>query len=116
MNAPRKARIKPLSFEERQGIGVMGQELYEYLLNFKKDQYREMQQDGSLIPYLRKYGMELDDMVIELMQQDGSLLPYLQKMGDELNDMVIELMQQGLDEAGAKELARAEFNPDAGGW
>lgn len=91
MNAPRKARIKPLSFEERQGIGVMGQELYEYLLNFKKDQYREMQQDGSLIPYLRKYGMELDDMVIELMQN-------------------------GMDEAGAKEVARAEFNPDAGGW
>ena len=91
MNAPRKARIKPLSFEERQGIGVMGQELYEYLLNFKKDQYREMQQDGSLIPYLRKYGMELDDMVIELMQN-------------------------GMDESGAKEVARAEFNPDAGGW
>ena len=82
-----KQRVKPLTFEERQGIGVMGQELYEYLYYFKRDVYRERQQDGSLIPYLRKYGMELDEMVINLMQQ-------------------------GFDESGAKELARAEFNED----
>ena len=87
MKAPRKPKVRPLTFEERRGIGVMGQELYEYLLNFKKDQYREMQQDGTLIPYLQKMGWELDEMVIDLMQN-------------------------GMDEAGAKEVARAEFNPD----
>ena len=90
MKAPRQPKPRPLTFEERRGIGVMGQELYEYLLNFKKDQYMEMQKDGSLIPYLRKTGTELDDMVIDLMQN-------------------------GMDEAGAKELARAEFNQDAAG-
>ena len=87
MKAPRLPKPKPLTFEQRQGIGVMGQELYEYLLNHKKNQYREMYQDGSLIPFLRKTGKELDEMVIELMQN-------------------------GMDEAGAKEVARAEFNED----
>ena len=83
-----KARVKPLSFQERQGIGVMGEELYQYLYNFKRDVYWER-------------------------QQDGTLLPYLQKMGEQLDDMVIDLMQNGMDEAGAKELARAEFNEDS---
>ena len=87
MKAPRLPKPKPLPFEQRQGIGVMGQELYEYLLNSQPETYNQMQQDGSLIPYLQKKGMELDDMVIDLMQN-------------------------GMDEAGAKELARAEFNPD----
>ena len=87
MKAPRLPKPKPLPFEQRRGIGVMGQELYEYLLNHKKSQYAEMQQNGSLIPFLRKTGKELDEMVIELMQN-------------------------GMDEAGAKEVARAEFNPD----
>lgn len=87
MKAPRLPKPKPLTFEQRRGIGIMGQELYEYLLNFRKSQYVEMQQKGTLIPYLQKKGMELDDMVIDLMQD-------------------------GLDESGAKELARAEFNPD----
>ena len=82
-----KPRVKRLTLEERQGIGVMGQELYEYLYNFKRNMYRELQQSGELIPYLRKTGMELDDMVIDLMQN-------------------------GMDEAGAKEIARAEFNED----
>ena len=82
-----KANVKPLSFEQRRGIGVMGQELYEYLLNEKPDVYRERQRDGSLLPYLRK-------------------------MGEELDEMVIDLMQNGMDEAGAKEVARAEFNED----
>ena len=82
-----KPRVKRLTIEERQGIGVMGQELYEYLYNFKRNMYRELQQSGELIPYLRKTGMELDDMVIDLMQN-------------------------GMDEAGAKEIARAEFNED----
>lgn len=81
---------KPLSNRQEATLSVMGRELYEYMLNEKPETYSQM-------------------------QQDGSLLPYLQKMGDELNDMVIELMQQGLDEAGAKELARAEFNPDTAG-
>ena len=49
------------------------------------------------------------------MQKDGSLLPYLQRTGEELDNLVIDLMQNGMDEAGAKELARAEFNPDAAG-
>lgn len=84
MKAP---KVKPLTYEERKGIGVMGQELYEYLLNNKKAEYQEMQQDGSLIPFLRQ-------------------------MGEELDEMVIELMQNGMDESGAKELARAEFNED----
>lgn len=87
MKAPRLPKPKPLPFEQRRGIGVMGQELYEYLLNHKKSQYAEMQQNGSLIPFLRKTGKELDEMVIELMQN-------------------------GMDEAGAKEVARAEFNED----
>lgn len=87
MKAPRLPKPKPLTFEERRGISVMGQELYEYLLNHKKSQYAEMQQNGSLIPFLRKTGKELDEMVIELMQN-------------------------GMDEAGAKEVARAEFNED----
>ena len=87
MKAPRLPKPKPLPFEQRRGIGVMGQELYEYLLNHKKSQYAEMQQNGSLIPFLRKTGKELDEMVIELMQN-------------------------GMDEAGAKEVARAEFNAD----
>ena len=78
---------RPLPFEQRRGIGVMGQELYEYLLNEKPEQYSEM-------------------------QKDGSLLPYLQRMGEELDNLVIDLMQNGMDEAGAKEVARAEFNPD----
>ena len=82
-----KPRVKRLTLEERQGIGVMGQELYEYLYNFKRNMYRELQQSGELIPFLRKTGMELDDMVIDLMQN-------------------------GMDEAGAKEIARAEFNED----
>lgn len=77
----------PLTFEQRQGIGVMGQELYEYLMNEKPEQYNEMWQKKTLVPYLRRMGMELDDMVIDLMQN-------------------------GMDEAGAKEVARAEFNPD----
>ena len=87
MKAPRSPKCRPLTFEETRGIGVMGQELYEYLLDNRKEMYSEMQQAGTLIPYLRKTGMELDDMVIELMQN-------------------------GMDEAGAKEVARAEFNPD----
>ena len=87
MKAPRLPKPKPLPFEQRRGIGVMGQELYEYLLNNQQETYSQMQQDGSLIPYLQKTGMELDEMVIDLMQN-------------------------GMDEAGAKELARAEFNPD----
>ena len=82
-----KPKLKPLPWEQRRGIGVMGQELYEYLLNFKPDVYRERQRDGSLVPYL-------------------------QRMGEELDEMVIELMQNGMDEAGAKEVARAEFNED----
>ena len=90
MKAPRRPKPKPLPWEQRRGIGVMGRELYEYLLNEKPETYSQM-------------------------QQDGSLLPYLQKMGDELNEMVISLMQNGMDEAGAKEVARAEFNPDAAG-
>lgn len=90
MKAPRQPKPRPLPFEQRRGIGVMGQELYEYLLNEKPERYSQMQQDGSLIPYLRKTGPELDDMVIDLMQN-------------------------GMDEAGAKEVARAEFNPDAAG-
>lgn len=77
----------PLTLEQRRGIGVMGQELYEYLLNNQQERYSQMQQDKSLIPYLKKQGPELDEMVIELMQN-------------------------GMDEAGAKEVARAEFNPD----
>lgn len=81
---------KPLSNRQEATLSVMGRELYEYMLNEKPETYSQM-------------------------QQDGSLLPYLQKMGDELNDMVIELMQNGMDEAGAKEVARAEFNPDAAG-
>ena len=89
MNAPRKPRVKPLPWEQRRTLTVMGTELYEYLLNNRKDQYREMQKDGSLLPYLRSEGERLDEMVIELMQN-------------------------GMDEAGAKEVARAEFNPDAG--
>ena len=87
MKAPRLPKPKPLPWEQRRGIGVMGQELYEYLLNNQPETYNQMQQDGSLIPYLQKKGTELDDMVIDLMQN-------------------------GMDEAGAKELARAEFNPD----
>ena len=82
-----KPRVKRLSFEERQGIGVMGQELYEYLYNFKRNVYRDLQQSGELIPYLRRMGKDLDEMVIRLMQN-------------------------GMDEAGAKEAARAEFNED----
>ncbi len=82
-----KPRVKRLSFEERQGIGVMGQELYEYLYNFKRNVYRDLQQSGELIPYLRRMGKDLDEMVISLMQN-------------------------GMDEAGAKEAARAEFNED----
>ena len=77
----------PLTWEQRRGIGVMGQELYEYLLNNQPERYSQIQQDKSLIPYLNKQGPELDEMVIELMQN-------------------------GMDEAGAKEVARAEFNPD----
>lgn len=87
MKAPILPNPRPLTFEERRGIGVMGQELYEYLLNNRKEQYSQMQQEGSLIPYLQKMGWELDEMVIDAMQN-------------------------GMDEAGAKELARAEFNPD----
>ena len=90
MNAPKKPRIKPLPWEQRRTLTPMGTELYEFLLNHRKEQYREMQQDGSLVPYL-------------------------QKMGEELDEMVISLMQNGMDEAGAKEMARAEFNPDAAG-
>lgn len=85
MKAPR-----PLTARQEATLSVMGRELYEYLLNEKPEQYSEM-------------------------QKDGSLLPYLQRTGEDLNEMVISLMQNGMDEAGAKELARAEFNPDAAG-
>ena len=78
---------KPLPWEQRRTLTVMGTELYEYLLNNQPEMYSEM-------------------------LEDRSLLPYLQKMGEQLDDMVIELMQNGMDEAGAKEVARAEFNPD----
>ena len=81
---------KPLTIRQEAALSVMGRELYEYLLNEKPEQYSQM-------------------------QQDGSLLPYLQRKGAELNEMVIDLMQNGMDEAGAKEVARAEFNPDAAG-
>lgn len=87
MKAPRYPQPKPLPFQQRATLSVMGTELYEYLLNNRQQMYSEM-------------------------QQDGSLLPYLQKKGEELDEMVIELMQNGMDEAGAKEVARAEFNPD----
>ena len=87
MKAPKLPKAKPLTFEQRRGIGIMGQELYEYLLNNRKEMYSEMYRKGTLIPYLRKKGMELDDMVIDLMQN-------------------------GMDESGAMEVARAEFNPD----
>ena len=87
MKAPRRPKPIPLTWEERRTLTVMGTELYEYLLNFQKSQYVEM-------------------------YQDGSLLPFLQKTGEELDEMVIELMQNGMDEAGAKEVARAEFNED----
>ena len=81
---------KPLTIRQEATLSVMGRELYEYLLNEKPEQYSQM-------------------------QRDGSLLPYLQRKGAELNEMVIDLMQNGMDEAGAKEAARAEFNPDAAG-
>ena len=87
MKAPKRPRPKPLPFQQRATLTVMGTELYEYLLNEKPETYSRM-------------------------QQDGSLLPYLQKTGEDLDNMVIDLMQNGMDEAGAKELARAEFNPD----
>lgn len=80
-------KCRPIPFKDRTGIGVMGEELYQYLLNFKPETYLELQNSGELLPYLRKTGMELDDMVIDLMQN-------------------------GMDEAGAKEIARAEFNED----
>ena len=82
-----KANVKPLPWEQRRTLSVMGTELYEYMLNEKPDVYRER-------------------------QRDGSLLEYLQRVGDELDEMVIDLMQNGMDEAGAKEVARAEFNED----
>ena len=82
------AKLIPLKLSERTGMGVMGEELYQYLLHFKKETYRELQQSGELLPYLRETGMRLDDMVIDLMQS-------------------------GLGESGAKEIARAEFNEDA---
>ena len=85
MKAPR-----PLTARQEATLSVMGRELYEYLLNEKPEQYSKM-------------------------QKDGSLLPYLQRTGEELDNLVIDLMQNGMDEAGAKELARAEFNPDAAG-
>ena len=85
MKAPR-----PLTARQEATLSVMGWELYEYLLNEKPEQYSEM-------------------------QKDGSLLPYLQRTGEDLDNLVIDLMQNGMDEAGAKELARAEFNPDAAG-
>ena len=87
MSIRRKLPPRELTYQERRGIGVMGEELYEYLLNNQTELYEEKLNDGSLIPYLRK-------------------------MGNELDEMVIELMQNGMDEAGAKEVARAEFNPD----
>lgn len=80
----------PLPWEQRQTLTVMGTELYEYLLHEKPEQYSQM-------------------------QKDGSLLPYLQSTGEDLDNLVIDLMQNGMDEAGAKEVARAEFNPDAAG-
>ena len=33
-----KPRLKRLSFGERQGIGVMGRELYAYLYGFRREQ------------------------------------------------------------------------------
>lgn len=80
----------PLPWEQRRTLTVMGTELYEYLLHEKPEQYSQM-------------------------QKDGSLLPYLQSTGEDLDNLVIDLMQSGMDEAGAKEVARAEFNPDAAG-
>lgn len=80
-----KIKPRPLTREEKQTLTGLGVELYEYLLNFKPDVYLAR-------------------------QQDGSLLEYLQRMGEELDNLVIELMQNGMDEAGAKEVARAEFN------
>ena len=82
-----RPKVKPLTQAEKWTLTGLGVELYEYLMNFKPD------------VYLAK-------------QQDGSLLPYLQRMGEDLDNMVIELMQNGMDESGALELARAEFNED----
>ena len=87
MKAPISPKCRPLPWQQRRTLTVMGTELYEYLLNNRPEMYSEM-------------------------QKDGSLLPYLQSRGEDLDDMVIELMQNGMDEAGAKEVARAEFNPD----
>ena len=89
--AERRARVKPLSAAEKQTLTGMGKELYEYLYQFKRETYREM-------------------------QQDGTLLQYLQSEGERLEEMVVDLMQNGMDQAGALELTRAEYNPDVGAW
>lgn len=82
-----KPKVKPLTFEEKRTLTGMGVELYEYLLNWKKDVYRHL-------------------------QESGRLLPYLQERGEFLDNLVINCMQNGMDEAGAMEVARAEFNED----
>ena len=82
-----RPRVKPLTREEKWTLTGLGVELYEYLRKFKPEVYRER-------------------------QQDGTLLPYLQTTGEYLDDLVISLMQNGMDEAGALEVARAQFNED----
>ena len=79
--------IGRLTEEQYDSLPGMGREIHSYWRNYKKKLYKDM-------------------------ADSGELYPYLMKEGERLEEMVISLMQNGMDQAGALEVARAEYNED----
>ena len=73
-----------ITTEQYYSLTPMGKELHDYWMKFKPKMYEEMYQNGTLWKILKSEDSRLDEMVIELMQN-------------------------GLDEPGAKEVARSEI-------
>lgn len=73
-----------LTWEEYTSLSTMGREMHDYWMENKPKMYREL-------------------------YESGELLPILNRRGDEQDDWIRELMQNGMDLAGARELARSEF-------
>ena len=70
----RKAAEKPygrITVEQYQHLTPMGKELHDYWRKFKKKMYKEMADEGTLLPMLISEGERLSDLVTELTPQIG---------------------------------------------
>ncbi len=72
--ADREAAEKPygrITVEQYSLLTPMGKELHDYWRKFKKKMYKEMADEGTLLPLLISEGERLSDLVTELTPQIG---------------------------------------------